>query len=80
MAITEEELNKMIETPKGDIEKITKISSDNKTLLTRIPQEIIKQFDINKGDRFRWLIDKEQNNINLDVIKEDGNNKEKKHA
>ena len=78
MAITEDELDKLIETPKADIEKITKISSDGKTLITRIPKNIEQNLGIEKGDRFRWLVDKEK--INLDVIKEDGNNKKKKYS
>ena len=36
-----------------------------------------QDFDIKKGDKFRWLIDKQKNNINLDLIKEYGNNKKK---
>ena len=78
MAITEEELDELIKTPKADIEKITKISSDGKTLITRIPKKIEENLGIEKGDRFRWLVDKEK--INLDIIKEDGNNKKKKHT
>lgn len=77
MAISEEELKELMETPKADIEKTTKISSDGKTLITRVPKDVEHELDIKKGDRFRWLIDKEKNNINLDVIKEDGNNKKK---
>ena len=78
MAITEDELEKLIETPKVDIEKITNISSDGKTLLTRVPKNIEEDLGIEKGDKFRWLVDK--NKIALDIIKEDGNNKKKKHA
>lgn len=77
MSVTEDELKEMMETPKADIEKITSISSDGRALLTRVPKEIEQDFDIKKGDKFRWLIDKQKNNINLDLIKEDGNNKKK---
>ena len=77
MAITEEELEELMKTPKADIEKITKISSDGKTLVTRVPKDIEQELDIKKGDKFRWLIDKQKSDINLDLIKEDGNNKKK---
>jgi len=80
MAVSEEELKELMETPKADIEKITSISSDGRALLTRVPKEIETEFEIKKGDKFRWLIDKEKNNINLDVLKEDGNNKKKESA
>ena len=77
MAITEEELKKIIETPKSDIEKITTISDDGRALLTRIPKEITEDMNIKKGDKLRWLIDKPKSKINLDLIKENGNNKKK---
>jgi len=80
MAISEEELKELIETPKGDIEKITTISSDGRALLTRIPKKITDDLEIKKGDKLRWLIDTKKNNINLDLIKEDGNNTKKKSS
>ena len=55
MAITEEELKEIIEY-KADIEKITTISSDGKTLVTRIPKEIVDYLKINKGDKIRWVV------------------------
>ena len=59
MAISEEELKELIETPKGDIEKITTISSDGRALLTRIPKKITDDLVIDhdhETGKFRgWL-------------------------
>lgn len=64
MAITEKELSELIE-PKADIERVSKISSDGKKLLVRIPQDIEKELSIKKGDKFTWFVDKKANKINL---------------
>jgi hypothetical protein len=56
MAITEEELKKLIEV-QSRIEKITTLSYDGKNLLTRIPGEIKNYLVLKKGDRFRWTVD-----------------------
>ena len=64
MAITEEELDKLIE-PKGDIEKLSSISSDGKTLVTRIPKDIALELGVKKGDKFEWVLDKGENKISL---------------
>lgn len=64
MAITEEDLDKLIE-PKGDIEKLSSISSDGKTLVTRIPKDIALELGVKKGDKFEWTLDKGENKISL---------------
>jgi len=67
MAITEEELKKLIEI-KADIEKITTLSSDGRNLLTRIPKDIRDFLKLEKGDRFRWLVD-EDKKIKIEIVK-----------
>jgi len=64
MAITKEDLKEMIE-PKADIEKVSTISSDGKTSLTRIPKDIVEELDIKKGDKLRWLVDPKEKKITL---------------
>jgi len=66
MAITEEELNKLLEV-NADIDKLSMISSDGKRLLTRIPQEIVDELKIKKGNKFRWLVKTKEKNINLKI-------------
>ena len=66
MAITEEELNKLLEV-NADIDKLSMISSDGKRLLTRIPQEIVDELKIKKGNKFRWLVKTKEKDINLKV-------------
>ena len=56
MAITEDELKKLIEV-QSKIEKITTLSYDGKNLLTRIPREIKAYLGLRKGDKFRWIVD-----------------------
>ena len=56
MAITEEELKKLIEV-QSRIEKITTLSFDGKNLLTRIPREIKDYLMLKKSDKFRWTVD-----------------------
>jgi len=87
MAIAEDELKELIE-PKGDIEKVTKISSDGNRLLVRVPKEIEEELSLKKGQKFVWNVNKKENMINLtisgatvltgenfasDIIKKDGN-------
>ncbi len=66
MAITKEELNELIE-PKGDIEKLSSISSDGKTLVTRIPKDIVDELNIKKGEKFQWVLNKKENQISLSL-------------
>lgn len=60
------DLDKLLEIS-ADIEKVSKISSDGKTLLTRIPNEIIKELKIVKGQKIRWLVDAKNKKINLEI-------------
>ena len=66
MAITEEELNELVE-PKGDIEKISSISSDGKTFVTRIPKDLVEELGIKKGDKLMWSLNKEEDTIKLNL-------------
>jgi antitoxin component of MazEF toxin-antitoxin module len=68
MPITKEELEELIE-PKADIEKISTISSDGKTFVTRIPKEIIEELEIKKGNKIRWLIDKKNKELKIRIEK-----------
>lgn len=52
MAITEDELKELIE-PKAKLEKVSTISSDGKTSLTRIPKDIVDELEIKKGNKLR---------------------------
>ena len=72
MAIDEEVLKELMQ-PKADIEKISTISSDGKTLITRIPKEIREELDIEKGNRIRWLVKNKE--INLEIIKHEKKSK-----
>lgn len=68
MAITEEELNDLLE-PKADLEKITKISSDGQRLMVRIPKEVEEELSIQKGDKLIWLVKENENEIKLELQK-----------
>jgi len=74
MVITEEELKELIE-PKADVEEISKISSDGSNLLTRIPKAIVEHSEIKKGQNIRWLFDKSNSQLKIELIK-DGKKKE----
>ncbi|MCK4650077.1 hypothetical protein KAT36_02490 [Candidatus Pacearchaeota archaeon] len=64
--VKKEDLDKLLEI-NADIEKISKISSDGKTLLTRIPKEIIKELKVNKSQKIRWFVDVKTRKINLEI-------------
>lgn len=64
--VKKEDLDKLLEI-NVDIEKVSKISSDGKTLSTRIPNEIIKELKIIKGQRIHWFVDIKNKKINLDI-------------
>lgn len=76
MAITPKELNQIIST-QADIEKITKVSSDSKNLLTRIPKEISHFFHITKHHSLRWNVDIKNKEITLQVLDEKDKKKNK---
>jgi len=51
-----EEIKKEIKEPEQEyIEKYAKISDDKKSLLLRIPQEIRNKFNMNAGDKLKFL-------------------------
>ena len=66
MAITEEELNDLIE-PKGDIEKVSTLSSDGRALLTRVPRDIEQELQMVKGNKLIWTVNKKENKIELSI-------------
>jgi antitoxin component of MazEF toxin-antitoxin module len=76
MPITKEELEELIE-PKADIEKVSTISSDGKTFVTRIPKEVIEQLGIKKGNKIRWLVDEKNNELKIRI--EDHDTKKEKN-
>jgi antitoxin component of MazEF toxin-antitoxin module len=78
MAITEEEIKELIE-PKAELERISTISSDGKTTLTRIPKDIVDELGVKKGDKLRWLVDTKTEKITLKIEKENANNKKEKN-
>ena len=78
MPITREELNEMIE-PKACIEKVSTISSDGKTFVTRIPKEVLEELGIKKGDKIRWLVDDKTKELKINLEKNDGSHKKEKN-
>ena len=72
MVITEEKLMELIE-PKGDIEKVSTISSAGQTLSTRIPKDVVQELGINKGDKISWSLKKGSDNIEIKLEKSNGN-------
>jgi len=71
MTVTKEELMELIE-PKGDIEKVSTISSAGQTLSTRIPKDIIQELEISKGDKIIWSLKKGSDNIEIRLEKSNG--------
>ncbi len=68
MAVTEEEIKELIE-PQARVEKVSTISSDGKTTLTRIPKDVVEELSIKKGDKLRWLVDSKKSEIILKLEK-----------
>jgi len=64
MVITKKELDEIIE-PRVDVEKVSTISSDGKALLIRIPKDVAKELNIQKGDKLNWFVNRRENKINL---------------
>lgn len=77
MAITKEELDELIEA-KALVEKVSTISSDGKTFVTRIPKEVIEELKISKGDKIRWIIDDDKK-LEIKLEKTDGSNEKEKN-
>ncbi len=73
MAITEEELKKLIGV-KADVEKVTSLSSDGRNLLTRIPKEIREHLRLEKGDKLRWLINSKKQ-IKVEIVNKNAGQK-----
>ena len=66
MVIKEKELDKLLEV-RADIEKVSTISSDGKTFLTRIPKEIIETLKLKKGGKLKWIVDIKNKKIELEI-------------
>lgn len=64
MAISEKELDSLIEV-KGDIEKVSTISSDGRSFLTRIPKEIAEELKLKKGSKLSWFVKLKEKKIIL---------------
>ena len=79
MVITKEELLKIIE-PKNDLIKVSKISSDGKNFVTRIPKEIADELKIHKGNEFKWIIKENSSKLEIELIKNETPNKKKNNA
>ena len=67
MPISEEELKELTKQPNANIEKLTTLSDDGKSLLTRIPKEITDFLKLKKRDKLKWLVDIEKGKISLEV-------------
>ncbi len=67
MGISEDELKELISHPKANIEKLTTLSDDGKSILTRVPKEIVSFLKLKKGDKFKWLVDAKNGEILLEV-------------
>ncbi len=68
MPITKEELKDLIKEPNADIEKITTLSSDGKSLLTRIPKEIVSFLGLKKGNKLKWLVNSKDKEMKVEPI------------
>ena len=79
MAISKEELLEIIE-PKNNLVKVSKISSDGKNFVTRIPKEIAEELKMQKGNEFRWTIKENSKKIEIELIQDETTNKEKNNA
>ena len=64
--VKREELDELLRI-NPDIEKVSKISSDGGTLVTRIPKEIAKELKIVKGKKIRWFVDVKNKKIKLEI-------------
>lgn len=64
--VSKDELDELLKI-NADIEKISKISSDGKTLVTRIPKKVAEGLHITKGKKIRWFVNLKDKKINLEV-------------
>ncbi len=65
MTITKEELREMIEKEE-DIEKVSSVSSDGKSLMIRIPKQIANELDIKAGSEVQWKVDTLKKHVGLE--------------
>ncbi len=68
MPITKEELKDLIKEPNADIEKITTLSYDGKSMLTRIPKEIVSFLGLKKGNKLKWLVKSKDKEMKVEPI------------
>ena len=73
MAITREELENLINIG-FRIDKRSRISSDGKNLLVRIPKRVRDYLKLKKGDEIRWLVSGKKE-IRIEIIKSETKNK-----
>jgi bifunctional DNA-binding transcriptional regulator/antitoxin component of YhaV-PrlF toxin-antitoxin module len=67
MAVTQKEIEDLVSL-KVDIEKISKISSDGKNFLSRIPKEIAEFLELKKSDKIKWYVNLDKK-IKIEVIR-----------
>lgn len=70
---TEQEIKELIKQPEYDyIEKIVKISSDGRNLVTRIPKSIADYLNIKAGDKIRfYTLTGKDKKLEIEIIKND---------
>lgn len=68
MSISKEELSAILDSG-SEMDKISTVSNDGKTLLIRIPKQISTEFDIVAGNKVEWKVDLKEKKINLDFKK-----------
>ena len=78
MPISEDELQDLIH-PTAPIEKVSTISSDGKTFITRIPKIIVDELGVEKGDKLRWLAKEKSKKVELKLEKQNGSSSKKEN-
>lgn len=68
MAITTDELLSLLDTTPV-VEKVSRVSTDGRNLLVRLPKALCEALTISSGDQLRWSIDKE-GQLSVEVVKD----------
>lgn len=58
--------------PKGQITSLNRANKNSGSLRTTVPSSIIKQFDLNEGDKLRWKLEAIKKNeiiVRLEPVK-----------
>lgn len=67
MVVTEKEIETLVSL-RVDIEKLSKVSSDGKNLLLRIPKEITEYLGLEKTSRLKWYVNLDRK-VKLEVVR-----------